>query len=232
MRDVRRPLGAAALGVACCLGCATERPPSGPREAEPALVQSSRSEPAPFRPVPPAAAGDARACLTRIFADVVVADPSRGRWFLDGDFNGDGSVDLAVAARPTAAGLDALNDPLANWIVEDPRQPRSPSTAVASSDALLAVIHGYGPDGWRNPEARQTYVLKNSGGSTMRAVPTSEAVAPVPGYERVGHVIRETLDGSSGILYWNGARYVWTAGEGIRLTVPPSVSEGGHRARR
>jgi hypothetical protein len=233
MKDVRRPLGAAvALGVACCLGCGPERPPSGPREAEPTLDQAAQPEPAQFPPVPAPEAKDVRACLARIFAGVVVADPSRGRWYLDGDFNGDGSVDLAVAARPIAAGLAALNDPLANWIVEDPRRPRSPKTSLAASDALLAVVHGHGPDGWRNPDARQTYVLRNTGGSRMLAVPTSEAVTPVAGHERVGHVIRETLDGSSGMLYWNGARYAWTAaGDGILLTVPPTVAGTGHAAQ-
>ena len=234
MRNVRRPLGAAALlGVACCLGCGTDRPPSGPRETEPALVQAPQPEPTQLPTAPAPEAKDARACLARIFASVVVADPSRGRWYLDGDFNGDGSMDLCVAARPIAVRLAALNDPLANWIVEDPRHPSSPNTVMAAPDALIAIVHGHGPDGWRDPEARQTYVLKNTGGSSMRAVPTSEAVAPVPGHGRVGHVIRETLDGSSGMLYWNGARYAWAAaGEGIRLTVPPSVAGTGHPARR
>ena len=214
MRDVRRPLGAATLGLACCLGIGAEQPPSDPR-------------------IPAPQAKDARACLDRIFAGVVVADSSRGSWYLDGDFIGDGSADLAVAARPIAARLAALNDPLANWIVEDPRQPRAATTALAASDALLAVVHGYGPNGWRNPDARQTYVLRNTGGSGMRAVPTREAVAPVPGHERVGHVIREKLSGASGLLYWNGARYAWTAaGEGIRLTVSPSVAGTGHPAKR
>src|SRR5258705_9875937 len=120
MRDVRRPRGAAAaLGVAFCLGCGHERPPSGRREAEPTLDQAAQKEPAQFPPVPAPEAKDVRACLARIFAGLVVADPSRGRWYLDGDFNGDGSADLAGAARPIAAKLAALNHPLANWIVED-----------------------------------------------------------------------------------------------------------------
>lgn len=233
MRDVRRPLGAAALGVACCVGCGSERPPSGPREAEPKIVQAPEREPIPLPTVPAPKASDARACLARIFASTVVADPSHGRWYLDGDFNGDGSADLAVAARPIAARLAALNDPLANWIVEDPRHPRSPKTALVASDALIAIVHGYGPNGWRDPDARQTYVLKNAAGTWMQAVTTSEAVAPVPGHERVGHVIRETLDGSSGMLYWNGARYAWAAaGDGIRLTDPPSVAGTPHSAQR
>jgi hypothetical protein len=67
----------------------------------------------------------------------------------------------------------------------------------------------------------------------MRVVATSEAVAPVAGHERVGHVIRETLDRSAGMLYWNGARYAWAAaGDGVRLTVPPLMTEIGHSARR
>jgi hypothetical protein len=67
----------------------------------------------------------------------------------------------------------------------------------------------------------------------MRVVPTSEAVAPVPGHERVGDVIRETLDNSAGMLYWNGARYAWAAaGEGVRLTAPPFMTGIGHSGRR
>ena len=67
----------------------------------------------------------------------------------------------------------------------------------------------------------------------MRAVPTSEAVEPVAGSERVGHVIRETLDSSAGMLYWNGARYAWAAaGDGVRLTVPPLMPGIGHSSRR
>lgn len=233
MRDVRDVLAVCTvLGVACCLGCGAERPPSGPREAEPALVRSVEPELSPSSPPAPPEAKDARACLTRIFGGAVEADPSRGRWYVDGDFNGDGSVDLAVAARASAASLVALNDPLANWIVEDPRRARSPSTAVAADDALLTIVHGHGPAGWRNPDARQTYVLRNTGGSGMRAMPTSEAVAPVAGYERVGHVIRETLDGSSGMIYWNGARYAWTpAGDGVRMTITPDVAARGHGTR-
>jgi len=67
----------------------------------------------------------------------------------------------------------------------------------------------------------------------MRVVPTSEAVAPVAGHERVGHVIRETLDRSPGMLYWNGARYAWAAaGDGVRLTTASLMTEIGHSARR
>ena len=233
MRSVRSSLGAAALGLACCLACSLERTPSGPREAEPRLEQTPQPEPVRLLPVPAPQSKDARACLTRIFAGVVGLDASHERWYFDGDFNGDGFVDLAVAVRPIAARLGDLNEPLANWIVEDPRQPRSATTALAASDALLAIVHGYGRDGWRNPDARQTYVLKNTGGSRMRVVPTSEAVAPVAGHERIGHVIRETLDSSAGMLYWNGARYAWAAaGDGVRLTVPPLMTEIGHSARR
>ena len=236
MRDVRRLLGVVALSILCWAGCGSEPSPSGPWEAEPQLDPAAHLEPAQFPPIPAPrapAAKDARACLARIFAGVVVVDPRPGRWYLDGDFNGDGFVDLVVVARPIAARLAALNDPLANWIVEDPRQPRLPNTTLGASDELLVVVHGHDLDGWRNPEAKQTYVLRNTGGNLVRAVRTIEAVAALPGRERVGHVIRETLDGSSGMLYWNGARYAWTvAGEGVRLTVPPSLAGAGHTARR
>jgi len=34
---------------------------------------------------------------------------------------------------------------------------------------MLAIIHGVGSQGWRNPEARQTFLLKNVGNDDMEA---------------------------------------------------------------
>ncbi len=130
------------------------------------------------------------------------------------------SQDIAVVVRPRKGKLGEINDELANWILEDPREVEArdagqaatlktsaaPARAsVAQGDILLAVIHGHKAEGWRNPEATQTYLLKNAVGSGLRMTPRAEARSR----GATGDVISETLAGEEGFLYWNGARYSW-----------------------
>src|SRR2546422_763842 len=53
-----------------------------------------------------------------------------------------------------------------------PQGPAKPKRVkIQSGGVLLAIIHGYGRSGWRNSEARQTYLLKNAVGSEMKIRP-------------------------------------------------------------
>jgi hypothetical protein len=135
-----------------------------------------------------------------------------------GDFNGDGSEDLMVVARPapSADALAAINDPLAPWIIRDALQPTAPRVAaspqalVVKDEALLAVVHGYQASGWRHPESRHGYLLRNAVGDGMLARPSAEViVVGQPGARAVGHVLTGRIDGRSGYLYWTGGRYLW-----------------------
>ncbi len=56
------------------------------------------------------------------------------------------------------------------WLLRDPRAPHNPRTPlrVEKDEPLLAVIHGYGANAWRDPEATQTFLLKNVVGADMR----------------------------------------------------------------
>src|SRR5436190_9007297 len=117
--------------------------------------------------------------IVRVFNKAATVDHDRAAVFFVGDFNGDGSQDLAVITRPNEAALPEINDHLANWTLEDPHevpipgkkaaaQPARPKTVKAErSDQLLAIIHGVGPKGWRNPEARQTFLLRNAAGTNV-----------------------------------------------------------------
>ena len=147
-----------------------------------------------------------------------------------GDFNGDGSSDIAVVVRPDRGRLDDLNSEFANWTLEDPTQvarpdphqfdphqgvqklkPTAERPRVAPGDVLLAVIHGYESKGWRNPDARQTYLLKNAVGGEMRAKGGMDAQREIPKttLRLHGDIIQEKLGGASGFLYWTGAKYGW-----------------------
>src|SRR5262249_21228237 len=137
--------------------------------------------PTPAPPQPPPRLAEVREKVAGIYQQSVTVYPQGdGCLAITGDFNGDSSQDLAVVVRPAAGKLDRINSELANWIIRDPHSVKPPSSRhmsirlssgrvkVAQGDLLLAVIHGYGAAGWRNPSARQSYLLRNVVGQDMQ----------------------------------------------------------------
>jgi hypothetical protein len=130
--------------------------------------------------------------------------------------------------------IHALNQETANWIVGDPliesfpvpgrkrvqTPPKPKRVEIQSGNVLLAVIHGYGGSGWRNPEARQTYLLKNAVGSEMKIhavrVPARTAGSQDSKEVSNGDVILDTFAGKPGFLYYTGSRYAWAPIKGLR----------------
>jgi len=167
---------------------------------------------------------EVRAAMTRVFAKVAEPETAAASAFIAGDFNGDGSTDLAVVTKASAASLKEINNELANWLLEDPRSVPIPGTSAANrmappkpvhaeaGETLLAIIHGVGAKGWRNPEAKQTFLLKNGAGSNMTVL-TRKDLAASKGKPKLpplrGDTISETVDGKSGMLFWTGAKYAW-----------------------
>jgi hypothetical protein len=88
-----------------------------------------------------------------------------------------------------------------------------PAVIIEERDLLLAVVHGYGPQGWRNPLARQSYLLKNAVGAGIKLTPFKEAIKIVGKYKDPlqlrGDVVSEALDNKQGLLYYTGAKYAW-----------------------
>lgn len=171
---------------------------------------------------------EARGAVARVYGNAVVVDTSSAPGFITGDFNGDGSQDIAIVAKPAKGKLEELNSELANWILEDPRQAAPPDNhssdaqptvkaveplKVQQNDLLLIVIHGYKQDGWRNAEAKQSYLLRNSVGQMMSAQPVRELQSLAGNRIKLprqnGDIIRETLSGQQGFIYWTGAKYAW-----------------------
>ncbi|MCA1593597.1 MAG: hypothetical protein LC754_13290 [Acidobacteria bacterium] len=207
-------------------------PPANATDA-PVATLATPAQPTPAAtPAPelaPPQASEIRAALARTYGDAVVFDERDGRAVV-GDFNGDDSPDLAVAVRPAAGKFGELNSEHANWILEDPTKvappdprrfdphqgvqklaPPAEPARVQPGDTLLAVIHGYKQDGWRNPEARQTYLLRHAVAGEMNIEKATDARSS--GQKRLpqvrGDVIHGQLDGAAGFLYWTGAKYGW-----------------------
>jgi hypothetical protein len=192
----------------------------------PAATPTPEPTPMPEAPQP----DEARAAVARVYKGAVTPD-GRAGWMVVGDFNGDGSEDLVARVRAAPGHLDEINDDLANWLVSDPQKVERPDPRkfdphqgvqkltplperprVAASDTLLVVIHGYKERGWRTPEASQTYLLKDAAGTDLRAQSRRDARVTTLGQNPprlMGDVIRQTLNGRQGFLYWNGATYGW-----------------------
>jgi hypothetical protein len=202
---------------------APESPAAAP-DAQPAASPAT-----PAAAPPPPQTSEVRAALERTYKGAVAFD-ERGARAVVGDFNGDGSEDLAVEVRPAPGRIAELNDELANWIVTDPRtikppdprnfdphqgvqklQPPGARPQIEAGDTLLVVVHGYQEKGWRNPEALQTFLLKNTAGADLRAGSRTEARAATQ--KRIprlfGDVLHERLGNEQGFLYWTGATYGW-----------------------
>ena len=150
--------------------------------------------------------------VKRVFKDAAVIDTNYNPNFLAGDFNGDASQDIAVILKPN--NLEQMNEQYPAWLLRDPRgkQSEREPLKIEKDEVLLAVIHGYGANDWRDPEATQTFVLKNVVGSDLRVHTGKEFVSANSGRKlpkAQGDLIGETLNGNQGYLYYAVSTYSW-----------------------
>jgi hypothetical protein len=204
------PLVTVLILASLLVSCSEAEKPKG--ETAPSLVAVTEAvQPAAEMPSPEI--DEVKEAVRRVFNDSFQIDLSRKPHFLVGDFNGDRTQDLAVVIKPNPERLADLNEEFPNWILKNPfvgEEPRIPRLRISATDSLLAVIHGYGPNGWRDPQATQTFVLKNAVGSAMTVhQPKSVAkTAKKTPYLR-GDVIGQVVDGAPGFLYFAGLTYSW-----------------------
>ena len=180
------------------------------------LISPTPTPPKPA-PLPPPTIDQIRVAVARVFANAAAPDAG----YVVGDFNGDGFEDLAVVVRISDGHLGEINNELANWILEDPRnvptertvsttRPAGKPVRAQKGDSLLAIIHGIGAQGWRAPEAKQTFLLKNGAGSNILVLPVERARnSPQKLSPLKGDIIKETVGGNSGFIFWTGAWYSW-----------------------
>lgn len=171
-------------------------------------------ESTPVRLVAPAAPKlpEVRDAVKRVFKDAAVLDPNYNPNFLMGDFNGDASQDLAVIIKPV--NLEEMNQEFPPWLVRAPRTSKASRALlkIEKDEVLLAVIHGYGINDWRDPEATQTFVLKNVVGNDLKVHTGKEFVAANAGRKlprAQGDLIGQTLQGTQGYLYYATSSYSW-----------------------
>ncbi|HEV7474273.1 MAG TPA: hypothetical protein VGN90_09490 [Pyrinomonadaceae bacterium] len=153
--------------------------------------------------------------VKRVFKGSALIDSSVNPAFVTGDFNGDLSQDLAVVLKPDSARVAELNEELPSWILRDlsgAKDSQGARLLVGADEKLLAVIHGYGANGWRDPQATQTFLLKNAAGVSMEAQTKKKLLAANQGRKVPslrGDVVAEVLSGKSGYLYFANSTYAW-----------------------
>jgi hypothetical protein len=182
-------------------------------ETPPVAYQPTpESTPIQLTSVPAPKQSEVQEAVKRIFKDAAVIDTNYNPSYLSGDFNGDGSQDLAVILKP--AKLDLMNQELPPWLVRQPRNNKAARAHVpiAKDETFLAVIHGFGPNHWRDPDATQTFVLKDVVGQNLKVHSLNEFVTANSGRKLPrpqGDLIGETVAGTPGYLYYAQATYSW-----------------------
>jgi hypothetical protein len=185
----------------------------------------------PAAKLPPPTQAEVEAALHRVFGDDLVAQPNDGNGhaaFIVGDFNGDESEDLALIARPAVGKLDDINSELANWILQDADKafvipqgktavapPKQDHPRVERGEQVLAIIHGFGPMGWRNRDARQAYIVKHGAAifvGIARSISQKSIRTMHLPYET--DIIKEVRNNKKGFVFWTGGVYAWHPSEG------------------
>ena len=186
---------------------------------------------------PPPEPNAVRDAVKRVLKDAAVVDTARNPSFVAGDFNGDLSQDLAVIIKPVPQKLAEMNEEFPTFILRDrlgALETKSPRLRIAADEQLLAIIHGYGADGWRDPQATQTYVLKNAVGSEMESRSRNDFINANTGKKMPpirGDVVRETIQDQHGYLYYAGATYAWYDPLTFTEAPPPRRGHGAQQMK-
>ena len=217
------------MAVILCvlLGCKTKSSKDEMQVEKPIAVTTpqpvAQKTAEPAAKLPPPTMAEVEAAFHRVFGEALTAERSATPVYLVGDFNGDESEDLAVIARPAPGKLDDVNNELANWTVQDADKaflpppgksvvvlPKGASAKVENSEEIMAIIHGFGPQGWRNPDARQAYIVKHAP-AALQGIASSASQSAI----RAMHlpvktdIIEGVRQKKQGFVFWTGGVYAW-----------------------
>ena len=227
------------LLAACAKPPQTETPPTPETPAITPLPPAPPPAPTPAH-LPAPTPAEVRAAIARVYKGAVRVKEEGAPRFAIGDFNGDQAQDIAVVVEPVKDQLDELNSDVAPWRIRDPltaslppavmsvRRNDPPTRVVitAGDKLLLAIIHGYGPQGWRDPEARQALLLRNVVGDRLTVQPLRTAL-PTKGARLRGDVIKTNVTSTPGFLYYLHSSYEWYNPRATRSEVAQGMTHQG-----
>ena len=203
----------------------TDSLPASPGESQTKAPTNEQPKPETTPARQPPTVAEAKDALERVYRGAVVAgEPAT---FVTGDFNGDDSEDIAIAVTPITDKIEEVNSEFANWILADPKRAavfdpkkrtqslpaQTSPVKVQAGEALLVIVHGNGPNGWRDRDATQSYLLKNAAAAGMRVFPLRNFPPALKVKERGAKsradVISGTISRKAGFLYWATGKYAW-----------------------
>jgi hypothetical protein len=221
------------LAIAALLqGCAKKDSAVKPQAEKPIaakVVNGGESNPVvKEKKLPPPTMKEVEEAAHRVLGDDIVISSKLKPVYIVGDFNGDDVEDLAVVVEPVKNKLDEINSDLANWIIQDAdkfflpdpharvvKMPEIQEPKVQAGETLLLIVHGYGPTGWRNPQARQTYLVKHAAANFLGTGRSfKEKYIQQMRLTIETDVIKENRDNKSGFLFWTGSNYAWHPNNG------------------
>lgn len=219
------------LGVRCTT---TQKTKIEQAVAQP-TVAAAESSPAETVRIPPPRVDEVKGTINRVFKEAAALSSNNAPAFIVGDFNGDRSTDLAVVLTAAPGKLPDMNQKYPPWILKNifsSDRAGSVPPGVEKDETLLAVIHGYGESGWRDPQATQTFLLKSAVGANMQTVERASFLKDNEGKKLPrlqGDLIREVLKGKPGWLYYADSTYRWYdpetfKGQPERRVVHPGIS--------
>lgn len=231
MSTVRR-LALLALAL-CVVGSAAYlrlRPRPRPEVVSPeeAVVPPPLPTETPAAPAARPTRADIRHLVERLGGGALEPDERSDPWFAIGDFDGDAATDVAAAVRLRGAP-DSLAD--SAFRLQDAAAPGPPPpSALASGERLLAIVHGAAGSRWSDAAAaRGAHLVRHASGVALGARPVSGLPAEVRMRVTRAHVgdavaVRRERGAAGGIVFWNGAGYVWAE---LPAGGPSPVSDGG-----
>ena len=140
--------------------------------------------------------------------------PQADTWvpFLVADLDGDGVEDAVIVARcqkPLAKAVDfnyTVIDPYftANGF-GDPKVTASMSTDDPNGNYLVLIIHGSGPEAWRNPKPKSKFVVVNLPFDSLAIthVQTKKKGPPTAA------LALDEVESSGSVIFWDGKKYKW-----------------------
>lgn len=221
-------VSAAIFAVTLLPGCKSSQNPAAVEK--PIAVATPQPAPAaeatPAQKLPPPTQAEVKSAFQRVFGDDLVARYGPDS-FIVGDFNGDQSEDIAIVARPAPGKIEDVNSELSNWIIQDANSafipppnekvvlpPAKQRPQIGRDEEILAIIHGFGLQGWRNPDARQAYLVKNAAAKFVGTAPSlSQKAIRAMKLPVETEIIKELRNNRKGFLFWTGGNYAWHPSE-------------------
>lgn len=140
--------------------------------------------------------------------------PQADNWvpFLVADLDGDGVEDAVIVARcqkPLAKAADfnyTVIDPYftANGF-GDPKITASMSTDDPNGNYLVLIIHGSGPEAWRNPKPKSKFVVVNLPFDSL-AITHVQTKKKGP---MLAALALDEVESSGSVIFWDGKKYKW-----------------------